>query len=170
MSEGPLAVIAGSPLGTPLLLDACAILSWLDPDGQETAVGRARIDDVFATVDLTTVNVTVPTVVEVATVLSRKFGLEEEARSIGEDLSSAGIHIVAFGIEEAAHVSDVLHAEKLTRQAELDAGRKVGRLSLGDRIAMAAAEARRNTLVTTDQFVIQVSGRMASNTFDYRAS
>lgn len=169
MSEGPRAVIAGSPLGTPLLLDACAVLSWLDPDAQETADSRARIDDVFETVDLTVVNVTVPTVVEVATVLSRKFGLDEEARSISDDLSSAGIRIVPFGLAEAAHIAEVLHAEKVTRQAELDAGRKVGRLSLGDRIAMAAAEARHDTLVTTDQFVIQVSERMKSSTYDYRA-
>ena len=169
MSEGTRAVIAGSPLGTPLLLDACAVLSWLDPDAQETADARARIDDVFATVDLTVVSVTVPTVVEVATVLSRKFGLDEEARSVGDDLGSAGIRIVPFGLAEAAHIAEVLCAEKVTRQAELDAGRKVGRLSLGDRIAMAAAEARRDTLVTTDQFVIQVSERMKSNTYDYRA-
>ena len=164
MSDGPRAVIVGSPL----LLDACAVLSWLDPDARETADGRARIDEVFAAVDLTVVNVTVPTVVEVATVLSRKFGLEEEARSIGEDLISAGIHVVPFGLAEAAHIAEVLYAEKVTRQAELDAGREVGRLSLGDRTAMAAAEARRDTLVTTDQLVIQVSERMESNTYDYR--
>jgi PIN domain nuclease of toxin-antitoxin system len=170
VSEEPRVVTTGSPLGTPLLLDACAVLSWLDPDGQETAESRARIEDVFATVDLTDVNVTVPTLVEVATVLSRKFGLDEEARSVGDDLSSAGIHIVPFGLAEAAHIAEVLLAEKVTRQAEIDAGRKVGRLSLGDRIAMAAAEARRDTLVTTDQFMIQVSERLESNTYDYRAS
>lgn len=169
MSDGPHAAIADPPLGTPLLLDACAVLSWLDPDGQETAESRARIDKVFATVDLIAVNVTVPTVVEVATVLSRKFGLDEEARSVSDDLSSAGIRTVPFGLEEAVHVSDVLHAEKVTRQTELAAGREVGRLSLGDRIAMAAAEARRDTLVTTDQFVIQVSERIRLNTYDYRA-
>ena len=169
MSDGPLSATPGFPPAAPLLLDACAVLSWLDPDEQETVDSRVRIDDVFAAVDLTDVSIAVPTLVEVATVLSRKFGLDEEARSIGDDLGSAGIRIVPFGVEEASRVPDVLHAEEVTRQAELDAGRKVGRLSLGDRIAMAAAESRHDTLVTTDQFVVRVSQRLGFDTYDYRA-
>ena len=95
--------------------------------------------------------------------------MDEEARSIGDDLGSAGIHIVSFGVEEASRIPDVLHAEEITRRVELDAGRKVGRLSLGDRIAMAAAEFRHDTLVTTDQFVVRVSQRLGFDTYDYRA-
>lgn len=169
MSGEPALIAAEVAPNAPLLLDACAVLSWLDPDGQEAAGGRAGIDAVFATVDLTAVSITVPTVVEVTTVLTRKFGLQASARDLADDLRNAGIHVVAFGLEQAAHVLPVLAAEERTRQAELEVGRRVGRLSLGDRLVMASARSRDDTLVTTDQFTIQVSRQVVLKTHDYRS-
>lgn len=45
------ATVVSHDTTTSPLLDACAILSWLDPDGTDLESHRVRIDEVFGAVD-----------------------------------------------------------------------------------------------------------------------
>jgi len=75
--------------------------------------------------------------------------------------------VVPFGVDSMVRVTDVLRTEESARATELAEGRRVGRLSLGDRLVMAAALSMNRTPVTTDQFMVDIARRLAPPVLDH---
>ncbi|GAB7189636.1 hypothetical protein NUM3379_03420 [Kineococcus sp. NUM-3379] len=127
------------------LLDACSLLSWLDPDGTEEPAAHAVLDGVIA-VPRQRVCMSLVTVAEVAGVLSRKFADPATAGGLLPDLQALGIELLPWTQRHAALVPGVLAAERAARREHR------GRLSLGDVACLATGVAEGLLVLTSDQF------------------